>query len=963
MSDIQPLRLQFAAFQVDEMEGRLMQGSQPVALPPKAFAVLCALARQPGKLVTKDELLDAVWGHRHVSESVLKTTISELRAALSDDAKQPRYIETASRRGYRFIGSATRSQAAPSYADESNSGVIGSSSGLIGRRDTLDRLHNAWQGAQNGRRQIFWIAGEAGVGKTTLIDAFVREHGDIHCAHGQCVEQVGVGEPYLPVLEALAALCRRDATLPALMRAVAPTWLIQLPWLTSEAERQNLRHELAGATQDRMLRELGELLERYTELTPLVLITEDLHWSDHATVHLMDHIARRRAPARLMWLASFRLAEVISEDHPLKGLRHELRMHRLCEEMVLDSFSEQEVADCIRNRVPETAVTEGFVRVLHQHTDGLPLFVVNVIDDLVSQGTLRPATGSSHTSVTQLTVPESLAGVIEKQIARLPSEVSAMLEAASVCGVEFRPETIGEVLDRDPVWVSERCDELVKQQHWLRSLGISRLPDGTLDSRYAFRHAVYRHVFYQRLAARPRAALHARVARSMERLAGKGIPATPAELALHYELSHDTASALRCYAPAAENALRRFAPTEAMTLTNHALELLPQAADATALRPIELALAAMQGVANAQLLGVSSPHTKRAFERAMSLLKILPQHPLRGMVMHGLGLVLMVRGEYRESRGLGERITELCVNDDDLVLRLSACNLLGQVNVLQGRHLEGRKWLEQGIAVCEAVGDRALQTAFLVDPAVTMYAALAMSLLHLGLADQGRRRLDTAHERAQRLGQPMAKMVSLWFSALFESRTRNLEHVATIARQLRQVVETYSLAQGRAPSQWFHGWAQAHFGQPVEGHKLIREAYDYSSGLGMLSGSTEVLCYAAEALLLAGEHEKAQTQLDEAKHIASRLEEEVYLTQLKVLQGRISLAHGDAQAALAASREAVGEARRQQAPWLELTAAVALCELPNTTQPDRSILKEVRRGIVEGLDLGLVRRADALLAQ
>src|SRR6185295_2904854 len=109
------LRLRFDAFELDEADARLTRDGQPVSLPPRAFGVLCALARTPGQLMTKNALLDAVWGHQHVSESVLKTTISELRAALADDAKHPRYIETASRFGYRFIGSvaAARADAAP----------------------------------------------------------------------------------------------------------------------------------------------------------------------------------------------------------------------------------------------------------------------------------------------------------------------------------------------------------------------------------------------------------------------------------------------------------------------------------------------------------------------------------------------------------------------------------------------------------------------------------------------------------------------------------------------------------------------------------------------------------------------------------------------------------------------------------------------------------------------------------
>jgi len=100
------VQLRFDRFELDETEARLTCAGAPVALAPKPFAVLCALARTPGRLVTKNALLDLVWGHRFVTESVLKSAISELRAALDDDPRQPRYIETVSRRGYRFIAAA-----------------------------------------------------------------------------------------------------------------------------------------------------------------------------------------------------------------------------------------------------------------------------------------------------------------------------------------------------------------------------------------------------------------------------------------------------------------------------------------------------------------------------------------------------------------------------------------------------------------------------------------------------------------------------------------------------------------------------------------------------------------------------------------------------------------------------------------------------------------------------------------
>ena len=289
---------------------------------------------------------------------------------------------------------------------------------FIGRAEALSRLRRAWDTACSGKRTVVWVAGEPGIGKTTLIEHFVAGLGDIACARGQCVEHYGAGEPYLPVLEALAELCRNDSAVPALLRAVAPTWLLQLPWLSSAEERDALRRELAGVSPHRMLREMGEVLDRYTERRPLLLVTEDLHWSDRATIQLIDYIARRRGSARLMWLASFRLAEVVALDHPLNPVRHELRLHGLCEEIVLDPFSETEVADYVAQRSPSLAGDDAFVRALHERTDGVPLFVASVMSEVIARAARDGDEAGAAAQLANVAVPENLTAIIDHYIAR-----------------------------------------------------------------------------------------------------------------------------------------------------------------------------------------------------------------------------------------------------------------------------------------------------------------------------------------------------------------------------------------------------------------------------------------------------------------------------------------------------------------------------------------------------------------
>jgi len=275
-----------------------------------------------------------------------------------------------------------------------------------------------------------------------------------------------------------------------------------------------------------MLREMGELLDRYTHDRPLLLITEDLHWSDQATIHLIDYLARRRGPARLLWLASFRLTDIVAGDHPLNALRRELRLHGLCEQIVLDGFSELEVAEFLRHRMPALACDEAFVGALHDRTDGLPLFVADVVDNVIDgAGPTIPQEAS--TSRSSCVVPERLTGIVERYVEELTPDQRVVLHTASVCGVEFSLSALANALGGDIASVAETCEELVRGQRWLKEVS----PAGqamTADPRYAFRHSLYREVLCKRMSCFARAQLHHRMASWQERERSGRYSAAPA---------------------------------------------------------------------------------------------------------------------------------------------------------------------------------------------------------------------------------------------------------------------------------------------------------------------------------------------------------------------------------------------------------------------------------------------------
>ena len=960
-----PLRVRFGEFELDEANALLLRHGSAVALAPTPFGLLCALVRQPGSLLTKHALLDQVWGHSYVSDSVLKTAISDLRTVLVDDPRQPRYIETVARRGYRFIAVTTALSVAAAQAPGNSPAAQDAPTSephaapFVGRLRELARLRHAWDSASRGKRTVVWIAGEPGIGKTALIEHFVSGLGDIACARGQCVEHYGTGEPYLPVLEALGQLCRADASVAPLLSAVAPTWLLQLPWLSNAEQRESLRRELVGVSADRMLRELGELLDRYTEHRPLLLVTEDLHWGDRATIQLIDYIARRRSSARLMWLSSFRLTEVVVSNQPLNAVRHELRLHGLCEEIVLDPFSEAEVAAYIAERLPSMAGDEGFVRALHERTDGVPLFVSSVTSDVIARAEQHGRNDGDTVSLASMPVPEDLTAIIDYYMHKLDDERRSLLSAAAVCGADFRSDTLARVLQRDASRVSEACDQLVREQRWITAPGARGASD-LREKPYSFRHALFRQVLYERTASSTPAELHRKVGAALEEERAAGVTVTAAELAMHFERGRAPMAALRYYAEGAETSLLHLSPAECMSLTERALTLLdhtPACAERTSL---EITLATLRGVSAFHVLGAGD-ETKIALQRACSLLADHPAHPMRGLVLHGLGFLLTVRGEFADALATADRAETLASRTGDPFLPLAACTVRGHVYMHQGRPGAARDVLERALP---AIGgaETAFERRFIADPSVTLLAMLSLPLTHLGLVTQARERLQQAYAQARRLGQPMALMVTLWYDALLQVRLGDVDRVAMIADEMRALVDEFALAQGTAACRWFRAWADARKGKALEAFRQIRDAHDENTALGMMAGASENLGYAAEALLLHGDWHAAQEQLDQALEIVETYGERIYLPQLLLIEGAIAHARGEPDAAIASIRRGIREAQEQGATWLETLALTALCERRAATDEDRRALAALVDQLEEASDTTALTRARALLA-
>jgi len=589
---------EFSPFRLDEVNQCLWRrvngaADQRILLTPKAFSVLRYLLARAGRLVTQDELLEALWPDTFVQPEVLKSHIRDIRKVLDDDPRNPQFIETLPRRGYRFIAT---------VADEVRGGDLAVASpaySLVGRNRELDRLRAYLQRALHGERQLVFVTGEPGIGKTALVDALqlqvAADNKSVQIGRGQCLEGYAGKEPYYPVLEALAQLCHGPAADLAVrvLAEQAPTWLVQFPGLVKREQREELHRAIVGATRERMLREIADALQTITAQIPLLLLLEDMHWADCSTVDLFSVLGRRREPSKLMLIGTYRPVDVTIAEHPLKQVKQDLLVRHLCHEIALEPLTEAEVGEYLVLESGGSSIPAGLSGLIYRHSEGNPLFMVAALVHLRDRGVVALANEGwqikGPLEEIEVKAPESLRQMIELQIERLSAEEQRVLEVASVLKKLSLSVTTGSaVMNIAPESLEELLEGLVRRHQVIRPAGFRSYRSGPSPC-YQFRHVLYHEVLYSRIGPARRRALHQRLAENCEALhfsSGADIatvfpePDTANELAYHFEQSGNWLRAIKYLQVAADTARRRFEPKQAAETLEHALSLLIQMPEA-----------------------------------------------------------------------------------------------------------------------------------------------------------------------------------------------------------------------------------------------------------------------------------------------------------------------------------------------------------------------------------------------
>ncbi len=552
----------------DLKEERLWNEEQLVELRPKTWALICYMNERPRELLSKQELIDAVWPDTIVTEASLNQAIRELRKALGDDARSPRFIETVHRRGFRFIGASEQSS---QVTTPTSIHQAPSRSQLFGRHRELAQLNEQLELAKAGMPQILFVTGEAGIGKTSLVRTFLdglsNSPGDnpVLISRGRCIDQHGECEPYLPILEVIDRLARgpQGETVQQFLKRYAPTWFVQFSWM--QDSEYGFDRQLMGVTPGRMLREFCVFIEALTARIPLVLWLEDLHWSDTGTTDLLNVLSRREENARLFVIASYRPVDAAISCHPVAHLKQSLLQHNFAVELTLELLAHTAVEAYLTSRFDKLDSITRLTDLVIEQTDGNPLFVITLLDYLVANGLLEKVQKHWKFTATYESMsaecPKSLKEIVETQKSATSNEQTNLLDAASVVGTIFDAQAVAGALELSVQTVETVFGKLAIRGQFLTVVGAAIWPDGSRGQRYEFIHDVFRSVLYNALPPGKCQNLHRCIAQRLSKGFAGQHESVAAELAVHSELGGDLDGAINFLILAAEKVQQRSAAT------------------------------------------------------------------------------------------------------------------------------------------------------------------------------------------------------------------------------------------------------------------------------------------------------------------------------------------------------------------------------------------------------------------
>jgi predicted ATPase/DNA-binding SARP family transcriptional activator len=889
---------------------------------------------------------------------------------------------------------------------------------FVARTRELADLDHLLQLALTGQGRVVFVTGDAGSGKTTLIDEFTQRamasNEDLIVASGRCSAHAGIGDPYLPFREILQMLtgdvearrasgaitaehARRlwTAFLDALRALVSdgpdvvnrflPGEALALraeafapadaPWRTqleALASRSSAGAERAAPTQPDLFGQVTQVLQTLARQYPLILVLDDLQWADSSSLSLLFHLMRHLTGHRILILGAYRPAELTrgpqGERHPLEPIRNAAQRDFGDVQVNLNEADGRHFVEAFLDTEPNR-LGRAFRETLFRYTDGNPLFTVELLHGLQDRRDLVQEASGHWVAGPNLDwgrLPARLEGVIAERIGWLSPESREMVTVASVEGEAFTAEVLARVQGADEGQIIRRLSGPLSKQHRLVTADSVRRVDGRRLSGYRFRHVLFQTYLYRSLDKVERARLHEAVGTALETFYDQKVDEISGQLARHFEASGMTPKAVDYLLRAGKEAVRLSANEEAIAFFSRGLNLLetlPQTPERDR-REFALRLAMYAPLTATQ--GYACPELERSNARAHELSLRLGEARELIPALTLLSGFYSFRAEFQTALELAERALTLAERLESPGHIVWAVQVIGMTFIYQGDFVAARQNLERTLEF-----DDVHHTAMLPvrgrDPRVVYRSFAAWVLWSLGYPDEAQQLSHEALRLAKAANHPPTLAMALSVGNIVPHVLRR-EYAAIpgLVEAFTQLSAEHRLGLSEPVVCLARGRAMVHQGQVDAGMREMQQGLTEWRATGTQAWAPLHLGMFADAYLETGQPEQAQAALDEAFVAVRESSERMVEAELHRLQGEVQLVQGEEDEAEACFRRAVAVARQQEARSWELRASMSLARLlgqQGRREEARCALADIYGWFTEGFDTPDLREARLLMEQ
>jgi DNA-binding SARP family transcriptional activator/predicted ATPase len=884
----------------------------------------------------------------------------------------------------------------------------------VARELELRRLEVFLDQALAGTGRIAFVIGDAGSGKTVLVDEFVRRsmaaHADLLAAGGRCNAITGYGDPYLPFLDILHLLIgdleggtaagmlsqegigRTYAALPetacalldygpdlighftsraALLARLEATGRGPSAHLEAQLRRRDAGPNATWVQQSELFGQFTRVLQALSRRHPLLLVLDDLQWADAGSIGLLFHLARRLGGQRILVVGVYRPGDLsASHDgarHPLQAVINELQCTYGDIHVDLDQSDGRQFVDALLDSEP-SRFDVAFRETLYQYTAGQPLFTVEFLRGLQERGDVARDDRGRWTVAPTLnwaTLPPRVEAVIAEHIGRLPQSWQSLLTAASVEGEVFSAEVVAQALGGPESEIRQALSGPLAREHRLVSAqGVERFGERRL-SRYRFRHNLFQGYLYGRLDAVERSRLHETIGCELEATCDDESGSVAGRLAWHFESAGLLDKAVAYLRQAGERAERLSAIQEAIGHSQRGLRLLATLPESAERLEQEFLLWISLGWEFEALGGYGHPEVQRAFDRARALCLQIGTSPQMVLILFGLHCFYGMRGQYDTVRELDEEIGRIAREADDPVLMAVYERARGHIAVVTGNFAPAQGYLEQALVIRKPDHGWHFQQALEHAPVCRSFLSWTLWLYGFGdrALDQSREALAAADATAQ----PIVIAHALSLAAVFHWLRREVDACRSRAEADLAIATAKGFPLWEGLGHAHHGWSLAQEGRVTEGLAQCRAGAKQIFAVGALQCYPLSLTLLAETLGVAGRTAEELEVLDEAQAVERQIGSRFAAAELLRLRGELLLRDScDEPGAEACFLQAIAMARDQQAKAWELRATVSLCRLWQRTgrrEAGRDLLAGIYSKFAEGFDTPDLREAKSLLGE